>query len=452
MKLLTLQDLDVEDSLTLSWDGLFEPQVEVKRALEPFLQALEEYAGEWMPDVVKSKRRRRYSRAAVWKAVEDRLDEYGATCGLHHTTYPFMSSVLSFGLQQSPRELSVMLHVQPLTFFSEKERCSRFVELVRAWSSHYLVPYASAHSTADRELADFPNFGRDDATSYRDGFDTIYEVCWLNVFGPQLVAKVGRERMLSTPAHRVEELPNGSVLLVTWPTAADFTREEARQAQARALVHLRPELDRDTVLHTLHERNAALAPVEPRFHPDVAPLLTRMVERVGIHKRQRRIAELNAHPPPEPEEWLPAEAALPADVPDMKAALEHYSLLAEYLVALLHTEVPSVFEQTPESLSDVDFQFWVENFPETLERQNIDQRAVPTVGAYLGQVLVRHLGGQWIPRKKLEETQVRVGQRVWLPFVRASKYMRSRQSLLDFSLTQLYRVAERHRGRAGSSA
>ena len=36
--------------------------------------------------------------------------------------------------------------------------------------------------------------------------------------------------------------------------------------------------------------------------------------------------------------------------------------------------------------------------------------------------------------------------RAWLPFVRARNYMRSRQSLLDYSLTYLYRVAERHRG------
>ncbi len=251
--------------------------------------------------------------------------------------------------------------------------------------------------------------------------------------------------MLSTPAHRVEELPNGSVLLVTWPTAADFTREEARQAQARALVHLRPELDFDTVLRTLHERNAVLVPVEPHFHPDVAPLLARFVSMSAPSKRPRRIAEFNAYQPPDPEEWLPASAALPSDVPDMKAALEHYSLLAEYLVAMRHTEISSVFEQTPESLTDVDFFFWVENLPETFERQNIDQRAVPAVGAYLGQVLVRHLGGQWIPRKKLEEAQVRVGQRVWLPFVRAHRYLRSRQSLLDSSLTQLYRVAERYR-------
>jgi len=71
---------------------------------------------------------------------------------------------------------------------------------------------------------------------------------------------------------------------------------------------------------------------------------------------------------------------------------------------------------------------------------------VPAIGAYLGEVLVRHLGGRWIPRQKLEEAQVLVGHRVWLPFVRARNYMRSRQSLLDSSLTYLYRVAERHRG------
>ena len=72
--------------------------------------------------------------------------------------------------------------------------------------------------------------------------------------------------------------------------------------------------------------------------------------------------------------------------------------------------------------------------------------AVPTIGAYLGEVLVRNLGGRWIPRQKLEEAQVLVGNRVWLPFLRARHYMTSRQALLEHSLTQLYRIAERHRG------
>ncbi|WP_224365101.1 hypothetical protein [Hyalangium versicolor] len=444
MKFLTGKDLDAEDSLAFYWDGTFDTQLDVERALTPFLEALEEHAGEWMPDFVAAKRRRKYGRTAVWRTLEERQRPSGTSCGLYHTKYPFMSSSVSLAFLPSPRQLSVSIHVQPLTFFGEEERCRRFVELVRAWSCHYPVPYAHAHSEADGQLGGTPYYGRDQQTTLRDGFDQIYDVCWLNVFGPALVEKVGRERMLSTPAHRVEELSNGSVLLVLWPTAADFTREEARKAQARALVHLRPELDYDTVLGSLYERNAALVPVEPRFPPEVAPFFSRVVEEAGVAMRQRQVAELNAHPPPEPEEWLPEHAALPSDVPDVKAALEHYSLLAEYMVAMRHVEVPSLFKLSPESLTDLDFHLWWEDFPRIFERQLIDQRAVPSVGAYLGQVLVKHLGGQWIPRKKLEEAQVRVGSRVWLPFVRAFKCLRSRQALLDFSLTQLYRVAERH--------
>jgi hypothetical protein len=446
MKVLEFHHLKADDRLTLNFEAAFDQHAAWESELAPFFQALEEYAGEWMPDVVEGKRQRKYTRAAIWKALEEKRREKGTTIGLYRTKWPALDMTFRLRFPPLPPELHITLTVQPLSLFAEQERCRKFVDMVRAWATRYPVTHASAHSMADEELTDAPTFGRDNETWYRDGFDKIYEVFWLNVFGPKLVETVGRERMLSTPAHRVEALPNGSVLLVTWPTAADFASEQARHAQARAHVHLRPDMEFDTVLRTLHERSATLAPVEPRFHPDVAPLLLRTLDRAALSKRERRIAELNAWQPPEPEEWLPADAALPPDVEDMDRAREHYGYLAEHLVALLHSEVPSVFKETPESLTDTDFYFWREEFPTSRLRENIDALAVPAIGAYLGEVLVRNLGGQWLPRKKLEEAQVLVGQRVWLPFVRAQRYMRSRQSLLDYSLTQLYRVAERHRG------
>ena len=446
MKVLNPRELRGEDSLILTFEGTFDQQAPLERELEPFLQMLETYADGWMPDVVKGKRQRKYSRAAIWKGLEEKRDEKSTSIGLYRTTLPALDTSLSLWFPPLPPELRITLQVQPLSIFAEAERCRQLVGMVRAWAIRYPVAtYASAHSLADAELAGAPWFGRDMQTSIRDGFDKVYALSWLNVFGPKLVESVGRERVLSTPAHHVEALPNGSVLLVTWPTAADFASDEARVAQARAHAHLRPDLDFATVLHTLRERSATLAPVEPRFHPDVALLLSRVVDRAPIQERQRRIAELNAYQPPEPEEWLPAESALPSDVESPERVREHYGYLAERLVALLHTNVPSVFKETPESLTDVDSRFWFENFPEVFERERIDEHAVPAVGAYLGEVLVRNLGGQWIPRKRLGEAQVLVGNRVWLPMVRAHRYMRSRQSLLDYSLTQLYRVAARYR-------
>jgi hypothetical protein len=446
MKVLKFHDLKSEDQLDFRFEGTFNPQAPLEHELEPLLQALETFAGGWMPEVIRGKRQRKYSRAAIWKSLEEERDENSTSIGLYRTKVPALDMTLRLWFPPDETELYIGLALRPLSFFTE-ERSRNFVDMVHAWASHYPVTHAKANSLADNQLADSPNYGRDDETSMRDGFDKIYEVCWLNVFGPKLVEAVGRERMLSTPAHRVEALPNGSILVVIWPIAADFARDEARQAQARALVHLRPDLDFETVLRTLRERSATLAPVEPRFHPDIAPLLSRVVDGVAISERQRKVAELNVYRPPEPEEWLSADAALPSDVMDSQAACEHYSLLAEHLVALLHTRVPSVFKQTPESLTDVDYQFWREEFPRVFERSNIDEHAVPAVGAYLGQVLVRHLGGQWIARQKLQEAQVRVGDRVWLPFLRAHRYMRSCQGLLDFSLTHLYREAERHQAK-----
>ncbi|HYO59831.1 hypothetical protein [Archangium sp.] len=446
MKVLEFYDSRDEDYLRLSFEGAFDSRAALESELEPFFHALEEYADGWMPDVVNGKRQRKYTRAAIWKALEERRDGNSTAIGLYRTKWPALDSRLRLWLPPQPPELGIIIKVKPLSFFAEAERCRKFVEMVRAWASRYPVSHAKAHSTDDTQLTDSPNFGRDDEARRRDGFDKVYEVFWLNVFGPKLVESVGRERMLSTPAWRVEELPNGCVLLVTWPTAADFASEEARLAQTRAHCHLRPDLDQNTVLRTLRERSTMLAPVEPHFHPDVAPLLSRVVDRTASHERQRRIAELNDWQPPEPEEWRPADSALPPDVDDPERAREHYSTLAEHLVALLHTDVPSVFEATPESLTDTDFYFWREEFPTSRPREAIDEHAVPAIGAYLGEVLVRNLGGRWIPRKKLEEAQVLVGNRVWFPFVRARHYMRSRQALLDYSLTRLYRVAERHRG------
>jgi hypothetical protein len=443
MKTVSVYKSKPEDELWLEFDGAFDDQAARQSELEPFLQALEQYAGGWMPEVVKGKRHRKYSRAAVWKALEEKHDDRVKTIGLYRTQWPALD--LSLSLWFGPPLLKFFGLVKPLSCFTEAERCQHFVEMVRAWASRYPVTYATAHSSDDRALSDAPYFGRDEKTSRRDGFDKIYAVWWLNVFGPELVESVGRERMLSTPAHRVEELPNGSILLVTWPTAADFASDAARLAQARAHAHLRPDLDFSTLLHRLRERSAALAPVQPHFHPDVAPLFSRVVDHVSSHERPRLTTELNAWQLPERRQWLPSSAALPQDVADPQRVLERYSLLAEHLVAMLHIEVPSVFQATPESLTDIDFFFWREDVPDTRSREGLDKLAVPAVGAYLGQVLVHHLDGQWIPRDKLMENQVLVGERVWLPFIRAWHYLRSRQSLLDFSLTQAFREAQRHR-------
>ncbi|NVJ27338.1 hypothetical protein HUW62_39595 [Myxococcus sp. AM011] len=443
MKVLEFQELGVEDRLRLSFEGTFDSRANLQAELEPLFDALEARAGGWMPDVVEGRRRRTYSRAAVWQALEEEREESSTSIGLYRTKPPALDSTIQLWLPPLPPKLDVWISVQPMSLFGGGELCRKFTDMVRAWAGRYQATYVKANSLADDQLSGAPYFGRDERTSRKDGFDKVYELCWLNVFGPKLVESVGRDRMLSTPAHLVEELPNGAVLLVLWPTAADFASEAARVAQARAHVHLRPDLDFDTVLRTLRERSAALLPVEQRFHPDVAPFLSRLPDEFAISERQRKIAELNAFRPPVPEEWLPV--AHSSDVANPERVRESYGDLSEGLVAALHTKVPSIMDKTAESLTDLDFYFWRENFPERYTRELIDSHTAPALGAYLGDVLVRQLGGTWVLRQKMEESQVRVGKRVWLPFLRARRYMQSCQSLLEYSLTQFFYEAERYR-------
>lgn len=53
-------------------------------------------------------------------------------------------------------------------------------------------------------------------------------------------------------------------------------------------------------------------------------------------------------------------------------------------------------------------------------------------------MVARNLGGRWVPRRNIDEAQVVVGDRPWLPFLRARRHMQSKQSALDYSLTKFY--------------
>ncbi|HEY8211293.1 MAG TPA: hypothetical protein VIG99_27605, partial [Myxococcaceae bacterium] len=286
MKVLDLHDLPPgDDYLSLSFEGAHDPRTALDRELEPFLRALETYADGWMPEVVKGKRYRKYSRTAVLRSLDERRDETGADIELDRTKPPALAGELHLG--RGTRFVASM-RLKPLSFFASEERCRNVVAVFRAWASHYPVTHAHAMSAAEYGLSGAVAYGRRTEVWLRDGFDKVYDLPWLTVLGPKLVEDVGRQRVLSTPAHRVEALPHGAVLIVNWPIVAEFASDEARQAQARAFAHLRPDLDYDSALRMLRERSAKLVPVDPHFHPDIAPLLWRIVDSQRISQRQTK--------------------------------------------------------------------------------------------------------------------------------------------------------------------
>ena len=383
----------------------------------------------------------RYSRGAVKKQLAQQRDRPKILLDLLREGDPEVSYEMSFVKEGDIRFwLDIII---PFACFVEPESAAphsaTVVSLVKALVAACAPVYGYAHSKGDLSLGSDPHRGDPFAAKQ------VYEAYWLSVYGASMVAQLGREWLLQTPASLVEELPHDAILVLTRPTPADFNTPVAREAQARALTHLRSDLKFESVLQQLRARSAQLAPAQRAWDADVADLLELTLDSVSFADRERRAESLNKYRPPEVSEQKDVADLKPADV-DESESIAAYEGYAERLVALLHKDVPQAMTADPQVLPRVDYHFWHFDYPATFSRTDIDNDLVPAIGAYLGEMLVNHLGGKWVPRRNLDESQIVISGRVWLPFLRARHYMRDKQAVLDYSLTQFYRVAARMSG------
>jgi hypothetical protein len=414
--------------------------------LDEVLDIIEAMGDELRPSQISFERRqqRKYSRQLMHESLpEFQFMEHTAfILGCARVPDAFFN-ISGYAGDEASR-FRFHLYIKPFDWCrepgKEEQRAAQLVSLARTLATRLPLSYGFTHSNTDMLLDTDPEHPGPSVPPQ------VERVHWLNVYGPHLVETIGRERVLSTPAFLVEELPHGAVLVLTRPTPVDFASEQARLAQASALVHLCPDLKLEDVLSTLHRRSLAFTPIPIQFDPDVADILLQEVEFQGLFQRRQRVEQYNAYHPPAVSEWLPAAHQPWPDVPDVQAALDLYEgTYAEQLLALLHTEVPSVMDRSPESLPLIDWNSWHGAWG---SRFTPEQRAriIPALGAYLGMLLVYALGGKWMPRHNLDEAAVVVGDRAWLPFLRARHYLQGSNAPLDYSLTQLFREAQRLRG------
>jgi hypothetical protein len=426
------------------WVALYfpvNPVASSQEGLNAVLEVIEQEAGLLAPDTVLGKRRYRYTRQRAREELARSAFEGTSWLPMERKKEPAAYWSLSFGGLGAGLYLRL---ISPLPFFRQESttqaRCQQVVRVVRALCQHLgPVDYGFVHSRADELLGSDPHIT--DPTSPPGA----YEAYWLNVYGKSLVDSLGRQRVLSLPAHSIEPLPCGGVLWLSRPTLADFDSPQARHAQALCLTHLRPELRLEDVERSLLERSLAFQPLDKDFEPDIAGLIDLLLQRsTDLSTRRKEIERFNRSRPAPVSEWLPAHQ-VHSDVEDSARKIAFYETMAESLIAVLHTEVDSVLSQTPGSIIQVDDYVLRERWAEFAEYMPTDKRAklVPMLGGYLGEMLVKHLGGRWVPRSSLLEAAVVVGPRAWLPFLRAHHLIHSPNAPLDFTLSQLFHQAVR---------
>ncbi|HYH98050.1 hypothetical protein [Hyalangium sp.] len=434
------------DDLSLRLYFSNNPLDEGPEGLEEVLHIIEQDSGFLMPDKVMGRRTFRYSRQRAREQLMQVTPIYSSLLLPKKKGEVQGGWSLRFGGVSGGFNMD--LHFSPLSFFRQEAtaqaRCQQVTGVVRALCQRLgPVDYGFAHSHADTSLGNDPH--KTDPTSAPGA----YEAYWLNVYGKALVDSLGRQRVLSLPAHSVEPLPCGGVLWLSTPSLSDFDSPQARLAQARCLVHLRPELRLEEVERSLLERSLAFQPLDKHFDPDIAGLIELILQRsTTLSTRRKEIERYNLYRPPPVAEWLPAHE-VQTDVEDPARKLAFYEVQAESLIAILHTRIPSVLGQEPGSIIEVDNYVGRERWAEFKEHMPPAKRdlLVPMLGGYLGELLVKHLGGRWVPRRSLLEAAVVVGPRAWLPFLRAHHLLQLPSNVLgaslDFTLSQFFHQAVR---------
>jgi hypothetical protein len=435
-------DWNKQDSLTLQLYFTDNPLVRGSEGLDEVLDVVESLDVLLRPNRVYLSRSRNYSRQLVHERFEEFRYGIKSKINLHRSRPPDEDLWLNFYDQPSEDTyFYIELTLRPFAFFYEEarsqERANHLLSLVRSFAQRFPLSYGLAHSATDFYLGSDPHQTNSQAAK------GVYEAYWLNVYGPRMVEQLGRQRVLSVPCAHLEELPGGAVLWLTRPTPADFDSEEARLAQARALVHLRPELSLEETLATLRQRSLIFTPLPLQFDEDVADILRWEVEARGLEHRRQLVERFNAYHPPPVSEWRPSAQTPAPDVDDVQQAIDTYEgLHAEQLIALLHKDVPSLMGGTPEALPRVDHHLWHEGWGRRLPDAE-KELLITALGAWLGMHLVHSLGGRWVPHRELDETAVVIGDRAWLPFLRARHALQGPEAPLDFSCSQLFRLARR---------
>jgi hypothetical protein len=238
---------------------------------------------------------------------------------------------------------------------------------------------------------------------------------WLIILGDAELAAVGRERVASTPAHRVELLEHAAIIVAT-ADPLEIQTPAAREALATMFAHLRPDRDRDEILRELQTRTETVA-------------------------RERAAQQPLAIPPT--TEWQALAAAPPSDVEDQAATIRAYDNEAEAYIAGFHDQIDKLTTQRAPALEKIDEHFLERDYWGQHGAAKVQEMLAHPLGAYLGWVLVRELAGRWVPMKDPVRSYVAIGDRAWFPFARVRHYLASRQATREYALSSFFEEAAR---------
>ncbi len=170
--------------------------------------------GEWLTS-------KNFKYASLWVAgYESKVPLEEAV-----TRMPEGGNIMCFVRGQNGLSLhylnDIILSSHPANF-SDGSLIDTFVEVVKKLYLELKVK---------KVYSGWPSYVLSDAT--KESMKRDDHISWINIFSPETVKKVGKEKLKSVEAYRAEELEDGSFLLVLGKSPLDVSRERLDEVKRR---------------------------------------------------------------------------------------------------------------------------------------------------------------------------------------------------------------------------
>lgn len=318
-------------------------------------------------------------------------DFEGGAVMLKGAKYKFLAWIKS---EPEPEEISTWEMWLSDQFFERAEHVEEFVRFLTLLCERFPILFGSACPNEDWEAKHWvsvkggPFLSKAGTTLDR----CLPGVYWMTVFGPPLVEHFGRERIESLPVWRVMDFGAGGLGVVLRDSPYRPEKKE--------------RLSQDAEIMRLLGEDYFFDAVRPERPCRPVPSVT----RGGAE--QIKLPGITASAPEFGVEDLKNVTVLDA----VGEPVTDLSDLAEMLVVFLHGEVNEASEYSRAALEAIDAHF--AEHPQRVEYkpEHLNKEFIPTLGAYLGEVLVRNLGAEWAAREPLPKSTIRLGGTEVSPF------------------------------------
>jgi hypothetical protein len=277
-----------------------------------------------------------------------------------------------------------------------------------------IAEYDAKHA----DVRELPGGGRVSGTigvSISEFYQYLPGLYWLTIFGSELVQAFGESKLKALPG--VEAFSLGAqqfAICLSEPTVPE-NMEQRLQAESQLADILGAKF--------FFDRNRTDLKFEPV--PQLAEALKHLSSNEGSESEE--LPEQESPPKAELKEDFENQLILSPDgIPYINPRE-----LAEQFVVFLHSDVKEVFSYSRSALEAVTTYF--AEHPQRLEykEEHLNKEFIPALGAYLGEVLVRELGGEWVRREPVLKSTVRINGKEISTFRFAHQVVYEDKKVLD---------------------